>query len=291
MGIRKIVYVFSLLLPGTVVGQVTSVMYPDFYTGYQMNMIYVNPAYVPEEVHADFTASYRFQTGAFRQISTLSFTGGKIFRKEAGSAQALRLVLSNEKQGPYISTPRGYINYAYELPLSEEVSVSAGASAGLVQKYYSGTVATGNTNALLPDAALGIGLRMRQLELGLACQQILNSKSKSLSSIMEFRRHYQSYIHYLVRLSDQVGMRTTLLWRFLPTVQDEGMAGLAFVFKEAVSFGVIGRTNSECSFYGQFDIHSGMDVLRLYFFYNSPVLSPHQYVKTSMEIGVGYSLY
>jgi hypothetical protein len=271
--------------------QVSSIMYPDLYSAYQINLALINPSYIPSEVRGDFNAGYRFQTGPFKQISTLVFSGAKVKHNENGSAHVYRVLLSDEKQGPYITTPRGYANYGYQLPLSERVNVSAGAAFGVVEKYYSGTTASGNINTFLPDGSAGLTLKSEKLELGVSGQQLLNSKTKSLASDIVFQRFYQFHGAFDLPLGENARWKSNALYRLLPQAQDDWIIGTSVYIGDLVGLGVMTRSNYQLSFYTELIMDSEDDRLRVFINYNSNFISPYSYTRNSLEFGVGYALH
>src|SRR5689334_21670280 len=111
--------------------------YPNYFTAYYQNMAQINPGYSPETGKAEFSAGYKAMTGAFRKISSYYFTASRTFRTEKDKAHTLRLQFYNEKEGSYISSPRVYANYAYSMPLSDNVPLYSGLAIGAIGAYYS----------------------------------------------------------------------------------------------------------------------------------------------------------
>lgn len=281
----------AVLVPCLSWSQITNILYPDFYTSYQQNMAFANVAFVPEELRGDFEASYRFQTGPFKQISTALFSGAKIIEAENGASHVLRALFLNENQGPYFSSPRGYANYAYRLPINDELFMSAGLAAGMVEKYYAGTAAAGNTSVFLPDASAGLLVAWRRWQMGIASFQLLNLSAQSLSSQVQYKRFFHLHVQREWDLGIDWVIKVQSLWRVLPLYEDEWVGGVSFSYLKTFGLGLLTRSNYEASLFVELVLDSDNDRLKLFFNYNNPFLSPHPYTKSSIELGVGYGLH
>jgi type IX secretion system PorP/SprF family membrane protein len=268
--------------------QVTNIVYPDLYTMYQANMYLVNPAYVPNEARTDLNAFYKFQVGAFKEVSTMNFSAAKVFRKESGSAQSIRITVLDEKQGPYISSPRGYANYGYELALGEETSLAAGLALGFVGQNYSGVSTTGSTNFYLPDASAGLLFKWKQFNIGMASQQLLNSKTNTFYSQLELKRYYHFHLQHQVELGMNLKWNYYGMYRLFGTIPNELLVGTSLLLHDAIGLGVAVRSNSGISLYSEFMLDSERDRIKIIFNYNSPFFQLIPAYQSSIELGVGY---
>jgi len=286
-------YVFFLLFSITssiAWSQTTNVLYPDLYSQYDANMYLVNAAYVPNEIATDLSAFYKFQQGAFKDVATMSFSAAKFFRKENESVHALRISVFNEKQGPYISSPRGYVNYAYELPLGEETKLAGGLAMGFAGMNYTGVSTTGDVNVLMPDASSGLVFKFRTLHLGAAGQQLLNSKTKPFAGQIELRRYFHFHMSHELDLNENWKWKYYALYRLLPLIPNEALVGTSFMFREAIGLGAVCRSNSGIALFGEVALDSEKDRLKLIFNYNSSLFQLIPSFQNSIEIGVGYVL-
>lgn len=262
--------------------------YPDLYSAYFNNLALVNPAFVPEEGRVELLATYKNRTGPFRKIATYSFTGGRFFRKENESVHAARIIFWNEREGPYIQKPRAYANYAYQLPLSEKISLSAGLAVGFAQVAFSAPSATGTGSAILPDGALGLMLKGKKLSVGVSSLQVFDSGAEAIQATVRLRRHYNLFLSAEKNLSPALAIKGYVLGRYLPSANHNADVALEFAIKEAFSFGCSAKYRQGLAFFASFNINTGKDRLLLNFAYNSPLLSKNNTLLNSMEVTLGY---
>lgn len=275
---------------GLVFSQTSNVLYPDLYSQYTANMYLVNISYVPSEISTELSAFYKFQQGAFKDVATMSFSAARFFRNEHESVHALRFSVFNEKQGPYISSPRAYAHYAYELSLGEDAKMSAGVAMGFAGMNYTGVSTTGDINVLLPDAATGLVFKYRTLHVGAASQQLLNSKTKPFSGQIELRRYFHFDMGHQLELNDEWTWKYHALYRVLPSMPHEFMLGTSTVFREAIGVGFVARSNGGISVFGEVALDSEKDKLKLILNYNSSFFQLVPSFQNSIEIGLGYVL-
>jgi hypothetical protein len=287
---RLLFFLFSLSAPCLSWCQLTNVLYPDLYTLYDANMYLVNTAYIPNDTRTDLSAFYKFQIGAFKEVSTLAFSAAKLYRRENESVHSLRLTVFNEKQGPYISSPRAYVNYGYELRLGEETRLAGGLAMGFAGMNYTGVSTTGDVNMLLPDASSGLIFKYKTLHLGAASQQLLNSKTKPFYSQIELRRHYHVHLSHELDLGLHWKWKYYALYRLLPATANELMVGTFLLYSQAIGLGVVMRSNSGISIYGEMALDSKNDRLKIVFNYNSNFFQLVPAFQNSIELGVGYVL-
>jgi hypothetical protein len=288
-GLKAILLFFFGMLSGTfsVFGQ-SNAYFPDLFSSYFQNLSSIQPSYVPEEGKADFYVGYKFRTDAFKDISTFSFSGARVFRNERDRAQVVRLTCHNEQQGPYINTPRAYLNYAFSLPLGEETSLSTGLALGAVGMYFSAPSAT--TSLLLPDASLGIGLQHKSTVLSLSSQQLFNQATSPMLATIRLARHYQVYAKVEKELGIDWKTSAHLLWRILPNTTHEANITALLHYADAVIFGCQYRYRLGMAFVGSFQIDTGKDKLLISITYNSPAFSQIPRLQNSLEVGLGYLL-
>ncbi len=286
---KALFYVIGFFCPYLAMGQTTNILYPDLYTVYDANMYMVNPAYVPKETKTDLTAFYKFQTGAFKDVATMAFSAAKLYERENEAIHSIRLSVTNEKQGPYISSPRAYANYAYELPLGLETRLALGLSFGFAGMNYSG-MSTGNVNTFLPDGAGGLVFTFREFRLGVSGQQLLDTKSKPFSSQIELKRYYHVHFSHQLDITEGCQWKYYGLYRYLPNIPNELLVGTQLLFQKTFGIGAVARSNAGMSIYAEIALDSERDRLKLVLNYNSSFFKLIPTFQDSMELGVGYVL-
>lgn len=283
--------VLGFVLALSVRGQMTAnILYPDLYTLYEPNLYLINAAYVPHDTHTDLSAFYKFQTGAFKEVATLTCSAAKLFDANNEGIHSIRLNVLNEKQGPYISSPRANVNYAYELPLGSKTRLGAGLATGFAGMSYTGVSTTGSVNSYLPDASAGLIFKYRELHLGIAGLQLFNAKTKPFTSQIELPRYYHFHLEHQLQLAENVKWKYYALYRALPEIKNELLVGMQVLFSEAFGVGAIVRSNAGLSIYAELALDSEKDRLKILVNYNSSFFELVPKFQDSMEIGIGYVL-
>jgi type IX secretion system PorP/SprF family membrane protein len=263
-------------------------IFPDLYSAYFNNVTLINPSFIPSEGKVDLVATYKNRIGPFSKIATYSFTGAKVFRKENQTAHLARIIFFNEKEGPYIQRPRGYANYAYSLPLTENTQLSAGIALGFSQIAFSAPSATGVGTAMLPDGSLGLSLRSKDLSFGISSLQLFNASSEAINALIRLRRHYNFFLSTQKDLSLNWKVKGYFFYRILPYANNNTDITLALDYKNVFCFGSSIRYRQGMSFFVTFNINLGKDRLLLNFAYNSPILSNSNNLLNSVELTTGY---
>ena len=215
---------------------------------------------------------------------------GEFFLKKRNGLHSFRGIVFSETEGPYISRPRWYGNYAFQLQLAEVVSVSLGVSYGYVQnKYDAATVLNGNSG--VSDGAVGIKLNYKLLEFGASSLQLFNNSIVTGEKVtLELARYYTFTGVYQIPISSQFSIHPSVYYRFLPYGVNDVLLTTELVYDERFSFGVIEEIRKGVAFFLQandlmYDVP--LTVLLLYrttMFSNVPAQFNH------FEIGLGYSI-
>ena len=267
----------------------SNAVYPDLLSAYFYNMASIHVGYIPTNGTADFAVGYKFHEGQLKKVNTLSFAGAKVFRSNKGNAQAIRVLGYNEQNGPYISSPKGYLNYAYEVKLGEESHLFAGIALGAAGIYFSAPTFSGST--WMPDGSLGVGFRFRTLSAGASTLQMFNSGSSQLGDTYRLGRFY----HFYAAVEQELGLdwkcNGYALWRKLGSSGDDLGAALSITAREVFTLGTSLRYKAGMSFFTAFHIDAGENKLLLSLNYNAaPIFTSLPTWQNSFEISVGYTL-
>jgi len=250
-------------------------------------MSQITPAYIGEDGRAEFTSGYKSLTGAFRKISSYYVTASRTFRKEKGSTHLIRLQFYNEKEGSYISSPRAYANYAYLVPLSEQVSAYTGLAIGVAGAYYSAPTTT-QSSFTLPDGSLGVGLKSNWFDVGGSMMQAFNSKYAPVASIVEYKRFYHVYALLKKEWASEWGVKGQILWRHLPSLEDEYYGTASLFYTKNLEFGATMKYNGALSVFTLLGLNANEDRLQLMLNYNSPFFGLVPAYQSNLEIGLMY---
>jgi hypothetical protein len=267
--------------------------YPDLFGAYFNNMSLISPAYFPKDCKTDITLSYKSRTGAFSKVSTFAFAVSRVLQYQKKNNQLLRIYFYNQKDGPYISYPRGYFNYGYSMSLFKDVKIAAGFALGFAQTSFSAPTATANGNSTSPDGSIGMSFRYKNnLEIGVASCQIFNSVVSPVVAPITYKRYFNFYANYETILSPFLTLSTYVLWRNTPGVMnDMNISALLNYNKGVFSFGGSYRYDKGLSFFVSTKLNFGTEAILLSFVYNTPFLTKLPGWTDSAEMHGQYSWY
>lgn len=264
-------------------------LYPDVPTTIFFNKTLLGPAFVPESGKYSVAGIYKFQPGD-PNLALYDLNAATIWGEETSNRQLIRLILSNEKEGPYISNPRAGLNYAYQLRLSEDSRLSAGLSLGFVSRVFNAPTSTGKGNLFLPDANMGLEFHYRKLETGIGIMQMLNAKATPFQSPQQARRYYQVYAAYSHELSAFLSLKEYALFRILPDVTRQLFGGLNLIYQNLYELGMVYYQRRGVAFQLVVDLEQMNFPLSISMAYNSPFLSESPVWVSSVELGLRTTL-
>ncbi len=155
---------------------------PQF-TNYQLNTYMYNPAVAGVDGYTQMSANIRHQWVGVQEAPTTNAI--TMFGPMRNNKMALGGMVYSDKLGP--ESRSGFsMSYSYHLRLKDDISMSLGLSAGLLQYKIDNTSinpyddsdpvfnAPGITNAV-PNASFGVFLYSNKFHFSLAVPQLLNS--------------------------------------------------------------------------------------------------------------------
>lgn len=264
-----------------------NVYYPNFFSSYKLHPVYVSPAYIPLEGRAEFSSGYKSLVGAFNQVSNYYFSAAKVWQGKTGNANVARLIFANEKDGPYISSPRAYANYAYRAKLADKTYLQAGLSIGFMSMDFSAPSST-LPQIFVPDANMALEFQWRGLQLGVASFQVLNSSSSTTVSRIVFQRYYQGMGQYSHTFISGWKLTAHALYRILPSQYNQGIYGFSVDYRKTLTLGALYSSNGMLS--GQVGIHIKIqdDVVSILMAYNSTIINKLPRWQDNIELGLNY---
>ncbi len=287
---KIIALIISVLFFSPLMGQ-KNLLYPDMFAGFFNHQSLFNPAFQQDTGRAIFSASLKSRTGAFKNIATYYASIERTFMNEKKSGHTIRLFFFNEKEGPYIEKPRGYINYAYRLAVSDHTSLSSGASIGFTQLAYTAPSATATGSVTLPDASIGLYIKRKNLRAGISSMQLLNNSSSASNLSVKLGRYYNFFVAMEKPLGYSWKMNTYLLYRMLPVYNDNVDLALLLTFKNSFVLGSSARYKLGTSFFISFNIKTNNSLININFAYNTPLLSGITSLNNSYEISPSYIIH
>ncbi|MBC7389618.1 MAG: type IX secretion system membrane protein PorP/SprF [Opitutaceae bacterium] len=263
-----------------------SFYYPNSFNAYFLNFSQITPSFIPNEGKMELTSGYKSLTGAFRKISSYHFTAARIFKRN-DNAHLFRVQFYNEKEGTYISNPRAYANYGYQLSLNDNFKLISGISLGFAGLYYSAPNTT-QSSFNVPDGALGLSIKSAWMEIGASAFQIFNSSFKPLSSTITLERYYNLYANAKKEWPSDWILKCYGLYRILPYTEPDIILSGTIGYTKNIEAGISVRYNSGISLFGVFSPAIGEDRLKLLINYNSPLFGLVPKYQSNIEIGLAY---
>ena len=199
------------------------------YTQFMLNPYVINPAIAGTNNYYQIRSNHRFQWVGMKDApitNTLSFygplekqpmgVGGYIFSDVIGPTS--------------ITSVNG--SYAYNYPLTDEIKISMGLTAGLMQYKIDGTKITFNDEEtstfidgvetkFIPDAKVGVYLYSSMFHVGFAASQLINNKlniGQDPTGLSKLKSHFYltgGYKYFINR--DWAVEPTLILKTVLPT--------------------------------------------------------------------------
>lgn len=267
-------------------GQISG-LYPDQFSSFFYNPSLINPAYIPEDGSSETVVQSKLRNGVYKDISTLAATIQKTFISEGQQWHSARLLLMNEKQGPYISTPRVYGNYGTRVEISEKMKLLAGVSLGMVNPNFHTPSKTVST--ILPDGSIGLILRYQKTSLGVSSNQIFNSSSATSRSI-ELKRYYNTYLQTKLSINYETELKMYFLWRYFSDIPSQVTLASSLLYREIIEAGIGYNYKQGGVFYASFILdHASKHPIKLGVLYNSSMFKRFPLMGQSLELNLIYS--
>lgn len=189
--------------------------YPVSFTQYAQQLPVVNPAATVSSNEWETSVSNRRNTGFWRNNQTYWAYGAfRIQPKKANNFHGLGLSLYYDKEGSYLKRYRGYMQYAYHIPLSESWKISAGVSLGMMT-YLVGNENYEGGSASNWDGSLGLLLSGKTSYLGFSIAQLPQTKVQPIYETTVLARYYQIVAGKEVEIGKQYRWKNNINLRLL----------------------------------------------------------------------------
>lgn len=261
-------------------------IYPDQFSSYFLNKSLLNPAYIHPDGNSEAIAQSKLRSGFYKDISTIAASAQKVFNTENNQWHSARLLFQNEKEGPYISTPRFYGNYAIRIGLGEKSDLSGGISLGLVNPNI--RTPTKSVSTTLLDGSIGLLLRYSRVSAGFSSQQIFNNSSEGIRSI-KLRRFYNSTIGATIVEGPFIKLNTYVLWIAYSDLPSRFNGIVSILYNDWLEAGAGYQTRQGALFFASFTAdRTGMHPLKISLLYNSVLFNTSNLLQEGVEISISY---
>ncbi len=262
---------------------------PDYYSSVVVNhLALVNPAWInTNDTKASFNVLYKSRVGLLNDVSTQTAYADVTFKPDLHIRQVARVIFQNEKEGPYIASPKFYGNYSIRIPITEDISISAGLGLGVSAHDFSAPSGTGHGS--VPDGNGGLILKYKKLEFGAAAYQFFNNKLVVLNSYLILKRYNLYYIQAEKELSPFLILKGNLFWRQQP-LSDIVNSTVMLSYNEFFTMGIMYQYLRGTSFLTTFQFNKIKNPIVLNLSYNSTFLNTRIIKSQSFEIGLQYKI-
>ncbi len=273
------------------------------YSQYLNNEFIINPAFTGNTFESTIQAGYRNQWSGFKGAPSMFTIGGQtnINNKNMGIGG---LLFANNTSGA-IKKTGGMINYSYFAKVNSVSKFAFGLSAVFNQySYDASNIQALNTNdvslftstkAFVPDINLGVAFIHNDIKIGLAVDQLFQTKIKSwndlnmqISSQNQLVNHYNFSISNKYQLNNSVEIEPYLVTRNISKNTFQFDLGSRFTYNKKIfgTFGyrlhdafifAIGVKQNNFSFSYSYDLTTS--ILRQYSYGSHEILLRYQIVR------------
>jgi hypothetical protein len=262
-------------------------LYPDQLSSCFFNFSSINPAYIQQEGNSEAIVQSKLRSGFYKDISTISASAQKVFNTQNNQWHSGRILLQNEKEGPYISTPRFYGNYGIRIGMGENTALMGGVSLGLVNPNF--RTPTKSVSSTLLDGALGIMFQSTKVTAGFSSSQIFNSSSDN-SRFVSLKRFYSTQLNAVLFESAQAEVHSYFLWTYYTDISSQFNGVVSMVWNDWLEVGGGYRIRQGALFLASITLDkTSLHPVRMGLLYNSVILNTSNMLGESIEITLSYS--
>lgn len=267
-------------------------------TQYMFNGMMLNPAYAGSHAYWSSTLTYRNQwTGADFEGAPQTAVGsvdGPIHGKNMG----LGFTLMHDRLG-VTKQNMALVSYAYQIRTSEQTKLALGVSAGVsqfvsnltdVKIWDEGDVLyANNASKVLPKFGVGAYFYAENYYAGISVPTLLsyedgNKFSMDLSKATFLRRHYLLTGGVVLKVSDQVKFKPSILLKYVKNAPLEADLNFSAIFKDAFWVGASYRTQDAVAIILEYQTNS---YFRIGYAYDITTSKLRNYQNGSHEIMIG----
>lgn len=283
--IRK--FVFIILFSGfKLVTAQTNTLYPDFVKHFTSQMNWVNPGYTEPDAQISLNTIHALTSGNRGKVGLRIFdVSFKVSHDSLTVNHTLKVLVSNELEGPYIQRPRLYGNYAISIPLSWDKSLYAGTSFGFAGSYIDASGVSAATNYTVPDGSIGLGFRSSRLDVGAAMQHVFNQRINSNVLAQQLKRYYHFHALYKVVLDEKFTLQPAVFIRYFRDIPVQVNGSISVNYFDRIQLGIQVQNQAGVTIVSSVQAPLRQSVLHLLFAYNSGLFSASPVFFRGYEIG------
>ncbi len=268
----RFILLAALILCNVIAGYTQEVRYPFLFEQLPQSFGNNNPAFESRADPLSLRIGYNGLNALSSNIYTVYATGyATLNRKvQTKSHQPFINVLSDH-EGLYIGRNRVYGGYRYIQKLSNNWSLSGGASVGIVSHNIKGNIAVGGTSSSALDGNLGVVLKAKKSKIGISVNQFLNNELELYSTKTELLRHYGVYVQHKEEVTPDFLIELNAYSRLTSKAQNEYIIGVNVYHNELLAGFTYRRGFGLITMLGIERIQWGRNYYGLSFSYRIPI--------------------
>ncbi|HSZ24566.1 MAG TPA: PorP/SprF family type IX secretion system membrane protein [Cytophagaceae bacterium] len=263
------------------------VQFIQFYKTYSL----INPASIGKDAQAEFNTGNRALTGEFSDIRTFYASGTIRLEKseKRRSKNVIGLTFVNEKEGTYINRNRASFLYAFHIPLSQRLMLSAGASMGFINYSFKASNINSGGSAFAPNSDIGLWLYRSDFNIGISCNQIIPSRLSPLNATYYIERYYNLAINKSFEIDRHLKLTPTSVFRWFSKTQYDLDIGMIALIQNSLTAVIAYKYKKGASIStGVDNIKIGQNIFKLLFSYYTPIGPLNYYNPQLFELSLNY---
>jgi type IX secretion system PorP/SprF family membrane protein len=259
------------------------VQFIQFFKTYNL----INPASIGKDAPLSFNTGNKSLTGAFSGVRTFYFNANVQLNpsEKRSPIHVLGLSFINDKEGSFINRNRASLIYAFHLPISKRVTLSAGAAVGFLNFAYKASNISAGGSAFAPNADVGLWLSRSDFNIGVSSNQIIASSLTPIDATYTIERHYNLIAEKTFVLSPYIAFTPAFVFRWFDQNYYNADLALIMLIQENLSVAIGYKYQSGASVSGGLEkIKLGRHALKLMLSYYTPVSGITSYNAQSYEL-------
>jgi len=266
------------------------------YTNFLANPLHYSPAVVGSTNYHEVNFYHRNQWVGFKDAPTnFYFNVHGSYKNKAKHGYGLQVL---SEQTGLLAKTGVYLNYGYQLKLTDHLKLGFGVRPGFVQyriKLYDAVIAdegdpifTGNTySGIAFDVNSGLRLYSQKFELCATIDHLVGNRLAFSSYNQNLQFHYTLMTSYKLNFKKQWEFRPALLVKYTAPVPLQLSVLLQLSFKDKFFGGINFRTNDALGVYLGMRIKNRLSIT---YGYDYSYTSMRNYSAGSNEIGLSFIL-
>lgn len=232
---------------------------------------------------------YLGHSGVLKKIrSFYAFYYSKLPQKNTNSPQFLGLSVINDQEGLLLQQTKIYIHYNWHTNLTEKLHLSAGISLGVNSYFIDGDTPQTKGSDMAPDGSFGIWLAHEKYYIGLASNQLFESKLQPLQETFLLKRTYQSNLGYLLLNKEKGKLYIHSEIHYLDKNYVTSDASLLFNYRDFAFIGISNYWEENIGFSIGLQQKVDKGYLIGFFSYHVPIISQQKTEINTFEITISF---